>query len=131
AEEDRVQFATVYVPGGRLGYFLDRLDQYATQETRTGKPKNANMVERIAALRLATIRELWTDEREAFPEPHVSTWWEVWLRRSDGNEVERLENFAESARVVVGERRLVFDSRVIVLVQATATQLASALNVID
>ena len=130
-DEDRVQFATVFVPGGGLGYFLERLDQYASQETRTGKPKNANMVERIAALRLATIRELWTDEREAFPEPHSVTWWEVWLRRSDGNEVHRLEQFAESSGIVVGSRRLAFDSRVIVLVQATATQLASALNVID
>jgi hypothetical protein len=130
-DEDRVQFATVYVPGGGLGYFLERLDQYASQETPTGKPKNANMVERIAALRLATIRELWTDEREDFPEPHLVTWWEVWLRRSDGNEVQRLESFAANFGIVVGSRRLVFDSRVIVLVQATATQLASALNVID
>ena len=130
-DEDRVQFATVYVPGGGLGYFLQRLDQYATQDTRTGKPKNANMVERVAAVRLATIREIWTDDREAFPEPHVVTWWEVWLRRSDGNEIQRFEEFALAAEIVVGARRLVFDNRVIVLVRATATQLASALNVID
>jgi hypothetical protein len=131
SEQDRVQFATVYVPAGKLGYFLDRLDQYATQDTPTGKPENANMVERIAALRLATIRELWTDDRESFPEPHALTWWEVWLRRSDGNEVQRLEAFADASNIVIGARRLVFDSRVIVLAQATATQLASALTVID
>ncbi len=130
-DEDRVQFATVYVPGGGLGYFLQRLDQYATQDTRTGNPKNANMVERVAAVRLATIREIWTDDRESFPEPHAVTWWEVWLRRSDGNEVHRLEEFAASADIVIGERQLVFDNRVIILVRATATQLASALNVID
>lgn len=130
-DENRVQFATVYVPGGGLGYFLDRLDQYASQETLAGRPKNANMVERIAALRLATIRELWTDDRESFPEPHSVTWWEVWLRRSDGDEGRRLEDFAANSGIVVGSRRLVFDSRVIVLVHATATQLASALNVID
>jgi len=122
-DEDRVQFATVYVPGGQLGYFLHRLDQYATEDTRTGKPKNANLVERISALRLATIRELWSDHREAFPEPHDLTWWEVWLRRSDGNEVQRLEEFASASNIVVGERRLVFDTRVILLVRATATQL--------
>jgi hypothetical protein len=129
--EDRVQFATVYVPGGGLGYFLQRLDQYATQDTRTGNPKNANMVERIAAVRLATIREIWTDDRESFPAPHEVTWWEVWLRRSDGNELQRLEEFAVASDIVIGERRLVFDNRVIVLIRATATQLASALNIID
>ncbi len=131
ADEDRVQVATVYVPAGGLGYFLQRLDQFATQETPTGKPKNANMVERIAALRLATIREIWTDDRESFPEPHTMFWWEVWLRRSDGNEVQRLEQFANDTDIEIGVRTLVFDNRVIVLVHARATQLASALNVID
>ncbi len=131
ADDERVQFATVYVPGGDLGYFLQRLEQYATQDTRTGRPKNANMVERIAALRLATIRELWTDDRESFPEPHNVTWWEIWLRRSDGNEVQRLEQLAGDTNIVIGPRRLVFDNRVILLVRATAIQLASALNVID
>jgi Subtilase family len=130
-DEERTQFATVYVPGGDLGYFLQRVEQYATQDTLTGKPKHANMVERIAALKLATIREIWTDERESFPEPHHATWWEVWLRRSDGGEIQRLEQFATSTDITIGPRRLVFDNRIILLVHATATQLASALNVID
>jgi hypothetical protein len=129
--DDRVEYATVYVPGGNLGYFLGKLDEYATQDTAKGNPKNANLVERIAALRLATIRELWTDDSGAFPDPHAVTWWEVWLRRSDGNEVERLEQFATRVDVTVGARRLIFDNRVIVLVRASATQLASALDVID
>jgi len=130
-DEDRVQLATVYIPAGGLGFFLQRLDQFATQETETGKPRHANMVERIAALRLSTIREIWTDDRDAFPEPHTVVWWEVWLRRSDGNEIQRLQTFADGAGIDVGARHLVFDNRVIVLVRATATQLASALNVID
>ena len=129
--EDRVQFATVHVPGGGLGYFLKRLDEYATEDTHTGKPKNANMVERVAAVRLATIREIWTDDRESFPGPHDAFWWEVWLRRSDGNEGQRLKDFAVASGIAIGDRRLIFDNRVIVLVRATATQLASALNVID
>jgi hypothetical protein len=129
--DDRVEYATVYVPGGELGYFLRKLDEYATQNTAAGNPKNANLVERIAALRLATIRELWTDAPDAFPDPHAMTWWEVWLRRSDGNEVERLEQFATRVDITVSARRLIFDNRVILLVRATAIQLASALDVID
>jgi hypothetical protein len=131
AADDRVEYATVYVPGGNLGYFLRKLDEYATQNTATGKAKNANLVERIAALRLATIRELWTDDPDVFPDPHTATWWEVWLRRSDGNELERLQQFAFRSDITIDERRLIFDNRIIVLVRATATQLASALDVID
>ena len=126
-----MEYATVYIPGGNLGYFLRKLGEYATQNTATGHPRNANLVERIAALRLATIRELWTDDPDAFPDPHTVTWWEVWLRRSDGNEIERLQRVATQSDINVGARRLIFDNRVIVLVRATATQLASALDVID
>ncbi len=129
--EDRVQFATVFVPLGGLSYFFQRLDQYAAENTRTGKPRHANMIERIAALRIASLRELWTDDPDAFPEPHEVTWWEVWLRRSDDRELERLQQFASAAGVEVGERRLVFDNRIIVLAKASATQLASALDILD
>jgi Subtilase family len=130
-QENRVQFATVYVPAGEMSYFFQRLDQYANEDTATGNPRNANMVERIAVLRLATLREIWTDARESFPRPHDKVWWEVWLRRSDGHEIERLQASAANTDMVIGSRHLVFDNRVIVLAQATATQLASALNVID
>jgi hypothetical protein len=129
--EDRVQLATVFVPLGGLSYFFQRLDQYALENTRTGKPRHANMIERIAALRIASLRELWTDDRDAFPEPHDVTWWEVWLRRSDDRELERLQQFASATGIEVGERRLVFDNRIIVLTKASATQLASALDLLD
>ena len=130
-QENRVQFATVYVPAGEMSYFFQRLDQYANEDTATGNPRNVNMVERIAVLRLATLREIRTDARESFPRPHDKVWWEVWLRRSDGHEIERLQAFAANTDMVIGSRHLVFDNRVIVLAHATATQLASALNVID
>jgi hypothetical protein len=92
-EGKRVQLATVHVPQGSLGYFLKRFEEYATENTRWNKPKNASMVARIASLRLATIEALWTDASE-FPRQDEVLWWEVWLRASDGNEIERLRTYA-------------------------------------
>jgi hypothetical protein len=129
--EETVQLATVHVPEGSLGFFLKRFDEYATANTPKGNPRHADMVERIAELRLATIEALWTDDAAAFPTADETTWWEVWLRRSDGVEADRLRAFAEVAGFEVGTRQLVFDNRVIVDVHATATQLASALDLID
>jgi len=129
--DERVQMATVHVPDGELSFFLKRLDQYASEDTPTGKPRNANMVERIAALRLATIEALWTDDIESFPEPDAMVWWEVWLRVSDGQEVQRFQDFATQANIEVRKRHLVFDNRVIVLARATANQLSTAIDVID
>ena len=90
-DDERVQTAVVHVPDGSLSFFIKRLDQYAMEETRKGNPKNANMVDRIAEIRLATIEALWTDDPASFPEPKSTVWWEIWLRASDGHEVERLQ----------------------------------------
>jgi hypothetical protein len=129
-EDNRTQLATVHVPQGSLGFFLKKFDDYTTTDTRWGKPKNASMVDRIARLRLATIEALWTDSAE-FPATDEVVWWEVWLRASDGHELERLRQYAESAGWTVGSRHIAFDSRVILLVQATAGQLSAALDIID
>lgn len=129
--DETVQLATVYVPEGSLGFFLKRFDEYATANTSKGNPRHADMVERIADLRIATIEALWTDDADSFPAADATIWWEVWLRRSDGLEADRLRGFAEAAGFAVGSRQLVFDNRVIVDVRATAAQLASALDLID
>ena len=116
SEGNRVQLATVHVPQGSLGYFLKKFEQYATEDSRWGKPKNASMVERIARLRLATLEAIWTDSSEFPPEDEV-VWWEVWLRVSDGNELQRLRSYAALTDLVVGDRHLTFDNRIIVLVR--------------
>lgn len=129
--EEAVQLATVYVPEGSLSFFLGRFEQYTTEDTPTGKPRHANMVERIAGLRLATVEALWTDDPGGFPAPDDVVWWEVWLRVSDGREVDRLRIYASIAGLAISNRQLVFDNRVIVLVRASAQQLGSALDIID
>jgi hypothetical protein len=78
--EHQVELATVHVPDGSLGYFLKRFEQYATEDTQTGKPRHANMVERIAGLRLATVEALWTDDPNALPAPDDVVWWEDMAR---------------------------------------------------
>ncbi len=125
-----VQFATVFVPDDWIGKFLQRFESYAAELTPKGNRQHANLVERIADLRLATLAALWTDPRAAFPEGDEAVWWELWLRRRDGV-AERLDSFAAQSGVRIGPRRLIIDDRVIVLVHATAEQLGSALGVLD
>ena len=60
--------ATVFVPDGKLGYFLKRLDEYAGTAS-TAKPENRNLVDRIASIGLASLEQLWTDPPSEFPEP--------------------------------------------------------------
>lgn len=126
-----VQIATVYIPNGKRDYFLKRLNDYV-ETADEGKAKNAALVEGIAAIRHATIRELWTDPDDEFPtDAGEVVWWEVWLRRHDGHEQERLGEFAERNQLLTSGHYLGFHDRTIMLVRATADQLAQGLDSLD
>jgi hypothetical protein len=126
-----VQRATVFIPPGALKHFVSRFQQYATEVTKKGEPKNKEMVDRIAALRLATLRALWNDEENLYPDEAEVIWWEVWLRRHDGKELERLDEFGKKADLLIGARRLAFDDRIVVLVRGATAQLSGSLDFLN
>lgn len=126
-----VQIATVYIPNGKRDYFLKRLNDYVATATEVNA-KNANLVDGIAAIRHATIRELWTDPDDEFPtDTGEPRWWEVWLRRHDGHEQERLAEFAGRHQLPTSGHYLGFQDRTVMLVRATADQLAQDLDSLD
>lgn len=125
-----VEYATVFLPDGTLGYFVSRLQEYAATAIQD-KPRHRNLVDRISAISLASIEKLWTDPPDQFPDSDTVVWWEIWLRRRDGNEASRFQAFAEHAGIRLGGHTLGFADRVVVLAEATVEQLASALNVLD
>ncbi len=126
-----VEQATVFVPEGSVPHFLSRFEQYAAEKTKKGQPRHKELVDRIETLRKAALRDLWTEALEPFPSASDIIWWEVWLKRDEGRELERLLNFAGQAELTIGERRLAFEDRSIVLVRASAEQLAAALDVLN
>jgi hypothetical protein len=126
-----IQRATVFVPHGQIGHFLEQLEAYATSTPSTSQGKG-RVFNRIAQVRLAALKSLWTDEPEQWPASEESPlWWEVWLRRTDGRELERLHILAEHAGFRLGERRLMFDERIVTLVFASARQLAGSVDVLN
>lgn len=130
-QQEYLQHATVFVPDGQLSHFFDRLEKYSLETPkRKGEHRHEDMLDRISSLRLATLRALWTDSEEDYPDDETETWWEVWLRRQDGNELERLLEFASTAGLKVGDRRLEFDDRIVTLVRGTALQLSLSITVL-
>jgi hypothetical protein len=122
--------ATVFVPDGKLGYFLKRLHDYA-DTTEQEKPKNRKLVDRIASISVTSLEQLWTDPPSEFPDPQVQDWWELWLRRRDGQERARVEHFARQIGARTGSLTLGFPDRLVMLIEASAEQLATALSVLD
>lgn len=130
-DQSPVQRATVFVPDGQVKHFITRFEQYSQQQTKKGEPRHKEAIDRIAALRRATLRALWTDSEDVFPAEQIETWWEVWLRRHDGLELERFHVFAGAVGFEVGARRLAFDDRIVILAKATANQLATSVDVLN
>lgn len=128
---DLLDYATVFVPDGTLGYFLKRIDRYE-QTADTGTPKNKKLLDRIQSIGLASITQLWTDPPDEYPAEGESVWWEVWLRRRDGDEATRFRAFAaQQDGMEAGPRTLAFADRLVVLAFATPERLATSLDVLD
>lgn len=127
--EGATESATVFVPPGQIEHFVGRIAEYETQRTKKGKPKHKDLLDPIGSVRRATLQDFWTDA-SAFPGAGELVWWEVWLRREDGREIDRLRQLAAHADFVVGEQRLLFDDRTVVLVRASAEQLATVLDTV-
>lgn len=126
-----VQMATVYVPDGRKGYFLDRLDKYV-ETSNLDKATNARLIEGIQSIRKATIRELWTDPQTLFPaEDGHRFWWEVWLRNRDSEGLARFTTYAAEHGYATSRHYLGFGDRTVVLLQASTDELSQMFNSMD
>ena len=124
-----VEQAVVFIPDGKVGYFLRRIERYL-ETLDKANPNNANLIDRIDAIGTASLEQLWTDIAP-FPMGTDLVWWEVWLRKRDGQEVARLRAFGEATGAQVGAETLAFTDRIVVLARATVAQLSRALDVLD
>ena len=126
-----VQMATVYIPDGKKEYFFTRLTGYVAS-LQKDSVKHAALVEGIATIRRATIRELWTDADRLFPaDDGERHWWEVWLRRRDGNELRRLTDKAQQRELRTSAHFLGFGDRTVLLLRATSDELSQIFESID
>jgi len=131
-EPRRIERATVFVPDGKVKHFLNRFENYQkTTPKKRGERRYENMIDPVSSLRLATLRGLWTDTSKTYPKENETIWWEVWLRRHDGNELERLMEFAAAQNIDVAPRRLMFDDRIVTLVRGTPPQLSTSIDVLN
>ena len=130
--ETNIQRATVFVPDGKVASFLRKFEAYAsTARASSTERRHHNFVDRIASLRLATVHALWTDDPAVYPTDDQAIWWEVWLRKTDGQELRRFSAYAALANVKLGRRRLEFDDRIVLLAYAPPLGLAASIEILD
>ncbi|MBW1799474.1 MAG: S8 family peptidase, partial [Deltaproteobacteria bacterium] len=131
-ETKGVTYATVFVPEGKLKYFINRIEKYRTEETKTGKFKNKDLVESISDIRIAALESLWTDEMGLFPKPNEKIWWEVWLRtglKEDYASFFKEESSKLGLRTQVDEIR--FPDRFVLLAYSDVDQMSRSVNLLN
>jgi hypothetical protein len=126
--------ATVFATAKGIEKLRKKVEQFRTEDTPDrekdgeiipGRPKNADLVQSVAAITEAGLRALWRSPLGKFPAADVATVWEVWL------EPQTTEAFLAAAPnygVAVGADRLEFPEDTVVIVQADRNQLAQAVR---
>ncbi|MGC4067351.1 MAG: S8 family peptidase [Polyangiaceae bacterium] len=109
--------ATVRVPASKVDLLRNILNRYESEiDKRSGRPKEQVLVENVNAIRLATERDLWTDN-VPFPEPSQPVWWELWLCHDRGSTPEstfkEFQLLATAAGLKLRERFIVFPDRLV------------------
>ncbi len=128
---DTKTIATIFVPEGKLTYFLKKISQYQLENTPKNQPKNKDLVQSITAIKLAAMDALWTDEPELMPNVGESIWWEVWLRRSAKIDYEAFfRDHAPQIDLRVGAESIHFLDRTIILVFGTREQISHSIHLL-
>ena len=142
--------AVVWLPFTAVPAFFKKIEQFATETTSRGAPRNQALVANIAELRLAVLHDLW-QEPEPFPDPEEVRWWEVWLARFEPGRSIRaaktvalsvsspattastgpgstLRAIAEAQGWPMAPGLLGFPENVVALVRTSATELGAILS---
>jgi len=122
-KEEKITFATVYIPNNKRQIFFEKVEKYLQEETPKGRPKNAKLLDGIEELRKALLIEsFWLDDKKLIPKDK-SQWCEVWLRGDDDEIIQEFEELLTSQGINSQSGHIKFPERIIKLICASQSQL--------
>jgi hypothetical protein len=133
--EERTR-ATVFVPHDQSAHFLRKATAYAEEDNRPKQdgsttPKNAPLIDSIGDVRAAILEtSFWQDSPERIPGEQAD-WVEVWLSTEDTGEIESFVGLCQEKEIQVGQGRLTFPERSVLLICANRIQLAELIELSD
>lgn len=119
--------ATVYIPNGMEGFFISKIAKYEAEDLKSGKPKNAPLVNSINDVSIALLEGLWTDKLQLIPTEN-SKWCEAWLNvnTKDKQEQDQIALFLktlENIGIEYKRNTIIFPERAVLLINASRNQL--------
>lgn len=134
SEAGTTQIATVFATDKGVTNLRKKITQFETEDTPErekngeiipGHPKNADLVQSLAAITEAGLRALWRGPQDKFPGANGAAHWEIWL---DPDEADAFIAAASTYHVQIGTDRLHFPEDVVVIGWATRDNLALAVR---
>lgn len=126
-EEDGITLATVYVPDGKLHILENLVVAYLDEanDNENGVPRNQRLLDAIQNIRVSSLKALWTDDPNVFPEEEESLWWEVWLPVRNDREavIEKFKGLAAGLDFQVAQGQIEFPERSVLLIHGSVTQM--------
>jgi hypothetical protein len=122
ASDDKQERAMVWVSDEYRHRFLQLFEQYASETTESGNPRNRELVANIARIRQAVLDDLWQSAGD--PPVHGRAWWELWLHPTD-DAVDLLRCFASGRGLQLADRVLKLSDRTVAWLYASWGELQS------
>lgn len=125
--------ATVFATPVGLANLRKKVEAFQDEDTQTGRPKNADLVQSIRAIVEAGLRALWRSPSARFPADDGATHpWEIWLDRSGADHfiahARALGIRFEGGEAQAEGGRLEFPEDVVVVGHGTHAQIAEAVR---
>lgn len=126
--------ATVFASAEGVVNLRKKVEQFETEDTPArekdgqivpGRPKNANLVQSLAAIAEAGLRALWRGPQAKFPADGEAVHWEVWL---DPGTADVFIAGGGELGVEIGGDQLTFPEDTVAIARATRDDLALAVR---
>ena len=133
ASETNQERATVFATPQGIERLRAKVEQFRTEDTAPrekdgeiipGRPKNADLVQGVAAITEAGLRALWRSPESKLPGEGEASW-EIWL---DPGAVAPFTNGAPGLGVQIGSDRLEFPEDTVVIAMGTRDAIALAVR---
>ncbi|BAP95777.1 S8 family peptidase [Mycobacteroides abscessus] len=112
--------ATVWVSDKHRAAFMKLFQDYLTENTKKGRPRNQELVANISRIRSAVLADLWTSEGE--PPRYGRHWWELWLDTAS-KYVDTIYGYANTHRLRMRPRSFRFRDRAVFWIEASWAEL--------
>ncbi|EAN9291872.1 S8 family peptidase [Klebsiella aerogenes] len=123
---DGITMANVSVPVGGFSKLDKILQEYATENTKKGNPKNQPFIESISNIEYGNFRALWFSQDEFPKDIYKVQDLELWLDSSDIEEdvlLNKFEQLCGHLGITVKQGTLAFKDRVVKIVCASMHEL--------